>query len=105
MPSRFLVDQLSILFQKLRIAGREIEREAHVYRLVLQDRRTPRLAKLLLALAVGYALLPFDVIPDFLPGIGHLDDVVIVPALVLLALRLVPREVVKECRQHAAAGQ
>ncbi|MER3405951.1 MAG: hypothetical protein C4289_12965 [Chloroflexota bacterium] len=105
MPTRFLLHQLSKIYQKLRAAGREIEREAHVYRLVLQDRRTPRLAKLLLALALGYALLPFDVIPDFLPGIGHLDDVVIVPALVLLALRLVPREVVEECRQRVTAGQ
>ncbi len=95
---------VSTLLQKLRTAGRDLKREVHVYQLVLQDQRTPRRAKLLLALAVSYALLPFDVIPDFLPGVGHLDDVVIIPALALLALKLVPREVVEECRRRAAAG-
>lgn len=94
---------ISTLLQRLRTAGRDLEREVHVYRLVLQDQRTPKLAKLLLALAVGYAFLPFDIVPDFIPVAGHLDDVVIIPALVLLALKLVPAEVVEECRLRAAA--
>jgi uncharacterized membrane protein YkvA (DUF1232 family) len=72
-----------------------------VYQLVLKDRRTPKLAKVLLGLAVGYALSPVDLIPDFLPGLGYLDDLVIVPALVILALKLVPREVVEDCRLKA----
>ena len=68
---------------------------------MLKDRRTPRLAKVLLGLAVGYALSPIDLIPDFLPGLGYLDDIVLVPALVLLALKMVPREVIEDCRAMA----
>ncbi len=68
---------------------------------MLKDRRTPRLAKVLLGLAVGYALSPVDLIPDFVPVLGYLDDIVLVPALVLLALKMVPRQVIEDCRLKA----
>lgn len=67
----------------------------------MKDRRTPRLAKVLLGLAVGYALSPVDLIPDFVPVLGYLDDIVLVPALVLLALKMVPRQVIEDCRLKA----
>lgn len=66
------------------------------YRQVHRDPRTPRAAKILLGLALAYALNPVDIIPDFLPVIGYLDDVLIVGILVMLALRLVPKEVWEE---------
>jgi uncharacterized membrane protein YkvA (DUF1232 family) len=75
-------------------------RELRVYRRVLADPRTPRAAKIFLGLAVGYLCMPFDLIPDFIPVLGHLDDVVLVPALVYCALRFVPRELVAEHRAH-----
>lgn len=88
----------------LREAAATLKRELRVYQLVLKDPRTPRLAKILLGLAVGYALLPFDLIPDFIPVLGHLDDVVIVPGLIVLALKLIPAEVVLECRRQVTAA-
>ena len=84
--------------ERLRQAAAAIRRELAVYRLVLRDRRTPWPAKALLAAAVGYLLLPFDLIPDFIPVIGYLDDAIIVPGLIVLAMRMVPPQVVADCR-------
>lgn len=81
-----------------------LKRELKAYRRMLGHPRTPRMAKLLLALAVGYLLLPFDLIPDFIPLIGQLDDMIIVPALVLIALKMIPKEVIEECRMTAEDG-
>ena len=89
------------MFDTLRAAGRDLKREVTVYQLVLKDRRTPKPAKLLLGLAVGYALLPFDLIPDFLPVIGQLDDIIIIPALVVLARKMIPQEIIEDCRRRA----
>jgi uncharacterized membrane protein YkvA (DUF1232 family) len=88
----------------LRAIGKTLKHELAVYQLVLSDSRTPKLAKWLLGLAVGYALLPFDLIPDFIPVIGHLDDILIVPALVTLALKLIPAEVLADCRRRVEEG-
>jgi uncharacterized membrane protein YkvA (DUF1232 family) len=75
--------------------------ELNVYRLILGDPGTPRAAKWLLGAAIAYAISPIDLIPDFIPVLGYLDDVVIVPALIMLALKLVPQEVVDDCRRRA----
>lgn len=72
------------------------------YRRLYEHPKTPRLARVLLWLTIAYTLLPFDLIPDFIPVAGHLDDLVIVPALILMALKLVPAEVREECRAMVA---
>ena len=92
------------MFHRLKIVAERLKREIRVYRLVLKDSRTPRLAKILLGLALGYLLLPFDVIPDFIPVLGQLDDAIIVPGLVVLALKMVPGEVMRDCRIRARSA-
>lgn len=92
------------MFAKLKMLGKKLKREIKVYRLLLKDERTPKAAKILLGLAVGYFFLPFDLIPDFIPVIGHLDDAIIVPALVMFALKMIPKEIVDECRQKVEIG-
>jgi uncharacterized membrane protein YkvA (DUF1232 family) len=72
-------------------------------RRVLRHPDTPRTARFLLLLALGYLVLPFDLIPDWLPGIGHLDDVLIVPGLIWAAFRLVPRQVLVDCARAVPA--
>ncbi len=90
------------MFEKLRTFGKELRRELDVYRVVLRDRRTPVLSKFLLGAAIAYLLLPFDLIPDFIPVIGHLDDAVIVPGLVLLALTMIPKEIIRDARESVS---
>jgi uncharacterized membrane protein YkvA (DUF1232 family) len=85
---------------RLREIAARLKTELAVYRRILKHPRTPLAAKVLLGLAVGYALMPFDLIPDFIPVIGHLDDLVIVPALVVLALWLIPDDIIQQCRNE-----
>jgi uncharacterized membrane protein YkvA (DUF1232 family) len=89
-----------VSFEKSKEIARTFQRELIVYQRVLRDQRTPVSAKLFLALAIGYLCMPFDLIPDFIPVIGHLDDAIVIPALVLAALHLVPRGIVSEHREQ-----
>lgn len=64
--------------------------------------RTPRLAKILAIMTAAYALSPIDLIPDFIPVLGYLDDLIIVPVMIYLTVRLIPEDVLRECRRQAA---
>ena len=92
------------MLDQVRAFTRQIKREIAVYRLVLADARTPLPAKIALGPALGYLLLPFDLIPDFIPVLGQLDDLLIVPGLLWLSLRLIPCEVVEDARRQIAEG-
>ena len=91
------------MFDSLKRLGRNFKKELKVYQLVLRDPHTPRAARVLLGLAIGYVLMPFDLIPDFIPVLGQLDDVLIVPGLLWLALKFVPTDLLERCRQQAAS--
>ena len=84
--------------------GRTLRREAAFCRCLLAHPETPRLSKWLLGAALAYAWLPLDLIPDWIPGLGQLDDLVLIPLLVWLAVRLVPAHVVAACRPDGPRG-
>lgn len=84
---------------KIKSFTRTVKKEIRLYRLILKDRRTPLFAKVLLGAAIGYLLLPFDLIPDFIPVFGQIDDVIIVPGLVYCALKIIPKDIIVEHRK------
>jgi uncharacterized membrane protein YkvA (DUF1232 family) len=79
----------------------QIKVETYALYLAYRDPRTPWYAKLLAASVVAYAVSPIDLIPDFIPVLGILDDLVIVPLGAALAIKMVPKEVTAECREKA----
>jgi uncharacterized membrane protein YkvA (DUF1232 family) len=91
-----------VLIAKLKSIAKNLRTELKVYQLVLKDPRTPKAAKILLAAAVGYFMFPFDIIPDFIPVLGQLDDAIIIPTLIYLAIKITPPYIVDDCRIIAA---
>ena len=79
-----------------------LKRESLVLYYAARDPRTPWYAKVLAGLIVAYALSPIDLIPDFIPILGYLDDLIITPGGIWLAVRLIPPEVMAEARATAA---
>lgn len=79
-------------------AGR-LKRDVPSVFLALKDKDTPFLAKILAGITVAYALSPVDLIPDFIPVLGYLDDVILLPALIALTVRLIPKHVWVRCRE------
>lgn len=84
---------------KERVKG--LKRETYALYLAYRDPRVPWYAKAVAAVVVAYALSPIDLIPDFVPVLGYLDDLVLVPLGITLALRMIPGEVMAECRNRA----
>jgi len=87
----------------LRERARRIKIELIALSLAARDPRTPWFAKLIVAGCVAYALSPVDVIPDFIPVIGLVDDLVFIPIALALAVRFIPGEVLADCRDRAGA--
>ena len=69
--------------------------------IILKDKDTPVIAKILASVTVAYALSPIDLIPDFIPVLGYLDDVLLLPALAALTIKFIPKEKLEECRVKA----
>ncbi|OZI58965.1 YkvA family protein [Bordetella genomosp. 1] len=90
------------MWERLRAWARGLKREVLVLWLAARDPRTPWYAKALALLVAGYAVSPIDLIPDFIPVLGYLDDVILVPLGIWLTLRLLPAALVRELRAVAA---
>lgn len=81
--------------------ARQLKQEVYALYLAYRDPRVPWYARLLAAGVVAYAFSPLDLIPDFIPVLGYLDDLVLIPLGVALAIRLLPPAVLAECREEA----
>ena len=88
--------------QQLRDWARRLQTETYALALAARDRRVPWYARLFMAAVVAYAFSPLDLIPDFVPILGYLDDLVLVPLGIWLALKMVPAPIMAECRARAA---
>ena len=90
-----------INLKQLRSYSHRLKGEIHALYLAARDPRTPWYAKAIIACVVAYALSPIDLIPDFIPVLGYLDDLLLLPVGIYLALKLIPAEVVTDARLAA----
>lgn len=90
-----------MLIDKLKGWARKLKNDLKVIYLAYQDKRTPWYAKVLTALVLTYALSPIDLIPDFIPLLGYLDDLILVPIGIYLIIKMIPQQVIGECRIKA----
>ena len=79
----------------------KLKREIPAVFLALKDKDTPIVAKMIAAVTVGYALSPIDFIPDFIPVLGYLDDIILLPALIIMTIKLIPKSVWEKCLKEA----
>lgn len=96
---RHMLEQRIIMTLKERAAS--LKRDIPAVFLALKAKETPILAKILAGITVAYALSPIDLIPDFVPVLGYLDDVILLPALIALTVKRIPEDVFASCRKQA----
>ncbi len=93
------------MMTRLREAARRLKREIVALAIAARDPRTPLYAKAFALFVVAYALSPVDLIPDFIPVLGLLDDVILVPLGIWVALRLIPADLMQDARAKAEAAE
>src|SRR5262245_39984117 len=91
------------MLARLQSWARRLKREIYALALAYRDPRVPWYARLVAICVVAYAFSPIDLIPDPIPLLGYLDDLILVPLGIALAVRLIPQDVLVECRARAAA--
>src|SRR6266481_22351 len=93
------------MLSRMKTWARRLSRDGHAIYLASRDPRVPWYAKFLAIAVAGYALSPLDLIPDFIPVVGYLDDLILVPLGILVVIRLIPTEILAEHRATAAAAR
>jgi uncharacterized membrane protein YkvA (DUF1232 family) len=93
------------MLEQFKTAAKRLKREVMTLYFVARDIRTPWYARGLAFVVVGYALSPFDLIPDAIPVLGLLDDLILVPLGIWLVLKLVPKQVLEEARAQASKAE
>lgn len=89
------------MLNKIKAWARNLKKYVFVLYFAYKDSRVPWYAKLFTASVVAYAFSPIDLIPDFIPVLGYLDDIIIVPLGIKLALKMIPNAVIKDCEEKA----
>jgi len=92
---------MSQFLEKLKQRSRQLKIEIYAIYLAYKDPRVPWFARIFAACVVGYAFSPIDLIPDPIPILGYLDDLILIPLGVVLVLKMMPPEVLAECREKA----
>jgi uncharacterized membrane protein YkvA (DUF1232 family) len=87
---------------KLKDRAKKLNIEIPALFIALKEKDTPIMAKILAGITLVYALSPIDLIPDFIPVLGYLDDLIILPALIALTIRLIPADIMERCRDQAS---
>ena len=90
-----------MMLQRWREQAKRLKTDLYALYLVYKDPRVPWYTRLFIAGVVGYALSPLDLIPDFIPVLGYLDDLILLPIGIALALKMIPSPVLAECRARA----
>jgi uncharacterized membrane protein YkvA (DUF1232 family) len=98
-----MVNMESNGLKRLKEWAKGIKRDSYALYLACRHPETPWYAKLFAGLVVGYAFSPIDLIPDFVPVLGYLDDLIVVPLGIALAIKLIPEQVMLSCRERAEA--
>ncbi len=93
--------QKAIMWQRILSRARQLKAETITLWFCCKHPATPMAAKILATIVVAYALSPIDLIPDFIPVIGYLDDVILIPIGIYFTLKLVPQPIIDECRGKA----
>lgn len=96
-------EKFSAIVEKWKQRARRLKTEIQALALAYQHPATPWYAKLFAGLVIAYSLSPIDLIPDFIPVLGYLDDLILVPAGIALAIKMIPAGVMEECRAQALA--
>ena len=89
------------MLEKLRAKTKKLKYDLSALYLAYKRKDVPIVAKIFIIIAVGYALSPIDLIPDFIPVLGLLDDILIVPFFVIISVKLIPKPIMEECREQA----
>ena len=92
----------SMAFEKWKAKARKLKQEVYALYLVSKDRRAPWYARVVAVVVVAYAFSPIDLIPDPIPVLGYLDDLILIPLGIALVIKLIPAEVLQDCRKKAA---
>ena len=102
MDQKIGVTVVSEIMAQFKKRAHQLKAESYVLYLAMKHPQTPWYARIFVALIVAYAFSPIDLIPDFIPILGYLDDLILVPLGILLAIRMVPAVVLQECRRETA---